>query len=127
MRDSLALLPTDAHEVANIITSAKLSSSCGPDQIPIAVIKSVSNIIAPILATLINHSFSMGIFPNSLKNAKITPVYENGDKSLLNNYRPISLLNSFSKIYEKTFLLKLNNFLTKHTILSDNQFGFQKN
>src|SRR3989442_3289538 len=126
VRDTLALFPTNHHEVADVIRNIKASSSCGTDQIPVTVIKSVSNIISPILATLINHSFSMGVFPDALKIAKITPILKSGDQTLISNYRPISLLNSFAKIYEKVFLLKLNSFLSKHSIIYDSQFGFQK-
>ena len=56
IKDSLAITPTDACEISNIISSIKNSSACGVDEIPISVIKSVSECISPILASLINHS-----------------------------------------------------------------------
>jgi len=118
---------TDFTEVSCVISNLKPSSSCGLDQIPVTVIKSVNNILSHILVNLINHSFTNAIFPDALKSAKIIPIFKSGDKTLINNYRPISLLNSFSKIYEKIFLLKLNSFLMKHNILNDSQYGFQKN
>ena len=127
IKDSLLLYPTDAHEIQNIISSLKNSASCGIDQIPVSAIKSVSDTISPALASLINHSTINGIFPDALKIAKVTPIFKSGDKSLLSNYRPISLLNAFSKIYEKFLLKRLNSFLTKNNILYDGQFGFRKN
>ena len=126
VKESIALLPTDSYEVKNVISNIKSSSSCGPDQVPITIIKSVADTLSPILSNLINHSLSAGIFPDALKSAKITPIFKAGGKTLISNYRPISLLNSFSKIYEKIFLLKLNSFLTKHSIIYDGQYGFQK-
>jgi len=127
VKDSMAVLMTDACEIYNIISTMKSSSSCGVDQIPFSVIKSVAFQISPILSTLINHSITSGIFPDALKVAKITPIFKTGDKSKITNYRPISVLNSFSKIYEKVFLNRLNVHLSKLNILQDAQFGFRKN
>jgi len=69
----------------------------------------------PIIASLINFLFQLGSFPNNLKVAKVVPVFKSGDKTLqvLNNYRPISLLTSFSKIFEKVIYSRLMFFLKK--------------
>jgi hypothetical protein len=56
----------------------------------------------------------------------IIPIHKKGDKSLLANYRPISLLTSFSKIVERVMYNRLVSHLTKRTILSPNQYGFQE-
>ena len=101
MQDTLDLLPADHHKVANVICNIKVSSSCSIDQIPVTVIKLVSNIISVILATVINHSFAMSIFADALKIARITRIFKSSDKTLISNYRPISLLNYFAKLYEK--------------------------
>ena len=122
----MVLYDTDPIEVHNIIFSLKNTTACGIDEIPTSAIKSVSDYISPILAKLINHSLSEGVFPDSLKIAKILPILKSGDKTLISNYRPISLLNTFSKIYEKVVLIRLEKFLDKHKILYDKQFGFRK-
>jgi len=57
--------------------------------------------------------------------AAIIPLYKSGDKKLVNNYRPISLLPSFSKIFEKVMAIRLTKFLTNHNILYKYQFGFR--
>jgi hypothetical protein len=67
-----------------------------------------------------------GIFPERLKYPVIRPNHKNGDKSLLSNYRPISLLTSFSKIVEKILYNRLISRLKKHEILNPNQYGFQE-
>ena len=126
VRDSIVITPTDSIEIKNIISDMKLTSSCGVDHIPVSVLKSIKTKISPILAILINHSIANSSFPDALKIAKVTPILKQGDKSSISNYRPISLLNTFSKIYEKVFLIRLNNFLTKHSILYENQFGLKK-
>ena len=125
--ESLVLLPTDPVEVKSIIISLKNSSACGVDQIPISVIKSVIEHISPILASLINFSLQEGIFPNALKVAKILPVYKSGNHMHITNYRPISLLNCFSKIYEKVLYNRLEKFFEKQQTLYDQQYGFRKN
>src|SRR3989442_8638181 len=123
VRDSIVITPTDSIEIKNIISDMKLTSSCGVDHIPVAVLKPIKTKISPILAILINHSIANSSFLDALKIAKVTPILKQGDKSSISNYRPISLLNrpTFSKIYEKVFLIRLSNFLTKHSILYHNQ------
>ena len=73
-------------------------------------------------------SFSKGRVPNQLKIAKVTPVFKNGDPSLIHNYRSISVLPVFSKIYERLMYIiyRLMDYVTKNNILSIYQFGFKK-
>jgi len=66
-----------------------------------------------------------GIFPDSLKIAKIIPIYKSGDSKSLTNYRPISILSVFSKIFEKIISIRLKQFITSNNILHENQFGFR--
>ena len=72
IKDSIGVSQTDQHEVNTIIMNIKPSSSSGIDHIPITVIKSVAKEISPILASLINHSFLTGVFPDALKIASHT-------------------------------------------------------
>ncbi len=92
----------------------KHTSSSGVDHIPISVLKSVKTKISSILSILINHSITNGAFPDALKVAKITPILKQENKALITSYGPISLLNTFTKIYEKVFSNRLNNFFAKH-------------
>ena len=66
------------------------------------------------LTYLINSSFECGIFPNELKLAKVIPTFKNGDKQDITNYRPISILSFFSKIFKKTMYNHLINFIDKN-------------
>ena len=72
-----------------------------------------------------NLSFATGIFPDAMKIAKVIPIYKTGAKGEFNNYRPISLLPQFSKILEKLFDDRLEQFISKNNILTDCQFGFR--
>ena len=83
-------------------------------------------IVEPLLH-IYNLSFVHGVFPDMLKISKVIPVYKKGDKSIVSNYRPISLTSSFSKILEKLMHKRLSNFLEKYKILYDYRFGFRKN
>ena len=71
-------------------------------------------------------SFSKGRLPNQLKIAKVTPVFKNGDPSLIHNYIPISVLPVFSKIYERLMYNRLMVYVTKNNVLLKYQFGFRK-
>jgi hypothetical protein len=125
--NSLAFLPTDQYEILNIIYSFDNSASCGPDEIPSSAVKSIAQFISLPLSLLINNSFNKGTFPDQLKLAKVIPIYKSGSKSDPNNYRPISLLNFFSKVFEKVIYSRLLQFINDSNILYPNQFGFRKN
>ena len=61
------------------------------------------------------------------ENCYSNPILQKWDKNQHENYRPISLLTPMSKIFEKLFMKKMSTFVTKHKILSPNQFDFKKN
>lgn len=85
----------------------------------------ISSISTPILH-IFTQSLSTGVFPSQFKIAKVVPVFKSGDKTNPDNYRPISLLSSFSKILEKVVARRLLIFLEKENVLSKFQFGFRK-
>ena len=66
----------------------------------IGPLKAVNTALAPTLVYVINASFQQGIVPSKVKVAKVVPLHKNGSKTKISNYRPISLLSSFSKLYE---------------------------
>ena len=74
---------------------------------------------------ILNLSFNSGKVPSQFKIAKVIPIFKSGDKSQMDNYRPISLLSSFSKIMEKVMAVRLLDFLDSNNILSKWQFGFR--
>ena len=87
-------------------------------------IKTISGIP---LANLINLSFRCGIFPMSLKVGSVTPIHEKGDFLDCNNYHPVSLTSiNLSKLIEKLAHNRLYNFLERHKLLHEHQYGFQK-
>jgi hypothetical protein len=91
------------------------------------MIKFISNEIAAPLSHIFNLSLSQGIFPEKLKNCRVIPIFKSGDNLNVDNYRPISLLSSISKILEKIVAEKLIFHLTSNDLLYNHQYGFLPN
>jgi hypothetical protein len=72
-------------------------------------------------------SIREGIFPYTLKKSVVKPIYKNGTKEDVNNYRPITRVPTLSNILENVIANQLIAFLDKHSILNKSQFGFKKN
>jgi len=81
--------------------------------------------VAVAISNLINLSFTTGCFPNQLKIAKICPIFKNGSKEVFSNYRPISVLPSFSKIFEKAAYIRIQSYINANDILTKRQYGFR--
>ena len=113
-----------SNDIIKIINSFKIKST-PIDSISVVVLKNIGSIIAPYLARIINLSLTQGIFPCSLKVARVVPIYKKGSREDKSNYRPISILSVFSKIVEKAVYKQVYNYLLKHSILSDRQYGFR--
>ena len=123
---SIFLNPCTEQEVMKYCQEVKSKKSHGSDEVSLCVMKGCIHLIASHVAAMINEMFVTGIFPSPLKLAKITPVYKSGNNKLFSNYRPISVLNAFSKLYEKAICSRLTSFLEKNRLLAKNQFGFRK-
>ena len=124
-KNSFYLSPTNAQEVIQVASLLPNKKSKGVDEIPVSTVKQTISKIAEPLAEIINTSIHTGIFPDALKIAKICPIYKGGPKNEIGNYRPISVLPSFSKIFEKLVYKRLYNYITKLDILIPNQYGFR--
>ena len=125
--NSLFFNPTNVHEILDVVKSLKSSKSSGNDEISVNLLKKIIFHIASPLAHIINLSLSVGMFPKSLKIAKVIPIYKKDDPSQITNYRPISLLPSISKVLEKIVYKRLYSFLNQNNLLIPNQYGFRKN
>ena len=112
-------------ETLSIINKLKSKNSSGKDEISNKLLKSIKDEIAKPLTIIINQSLKTGIFPEALKIAKVKPLYKKGDNFCLNNYRPISLLPTISKIFERVMFTQLYSYLNAHNLLSEQQYGFR--
>lgn len=111
-------------EILNIIGNLK-DSAAGPDRLKPKVIKLVKHELVVPIKHVVNTSLKKGIFPDKLKEALITPIYKKGAKDLVNNYRPISVLNVFSKVIERVMHKRLVSYCEAANIFFDRQFGFR--
>ena len=105
----------------------KHNKSLGPCTVPAWAIKDGMFIIAPHLTYVYNECLKNSVFPDQLKLANVTPIFKKDDPLDVINYRPISITNSFSKLFEKILHEQISNYLSKHSIMNPNQSGFRKN
>ena len=111
-------------QVSNLFNNLNTNrSSIG---IPNKLIKIAAEPLSVLFTQIYNQSIETGIVPNILKVSQVTPVYKSGDATDPANYRPISTLSSFRKVFEKLIYNQLYNFLEKYSILYKYQFGFRK-
>ena len=123
--NSIALHLCDEAEIKTIISSFDVGKACGPNSIPNHLLHLLKEDIARPLALLFNLSLSTGTFPDLLKISKTIPIFKKGSRLLVSNFRPISLLSNLNKILEKIMYSRLYNFITKHNLFYNLQFGFR--
>lgn len=123
---NLFMYPTSPREVHNVVMEMKSKKSVGYDQIPVRVLRCVSGEISGPLAHLANLMLSGGVFPTDLKVAVIKPIHKKGKKDDIKNYRPIALLNTLSKVFEKIVYERIVGFFEGGKLISDRQNGFRK-
>ena len=112
-------------EILNIINSLDNKSSSGCDGLSNTMVKRLKNQLYMPLTLIINQMLHTGIYPNAFKIAKVIPIFKKGYPSLLTNYRPISLLPTLSKIFERAIFTQLYSFFITNTILYEQQYGFR--
>lgn len=118
------LRKTTPAEINDIIVSLKSNAAPGFDGIKTKTVKKLSDIISPLISAFINKDLKNGHFPDILKRAKVSPIFKKGKKNEMGNYRPISVLCVFSKIFEMVIKNRLLKFLEENSIIGINQNGF---
>ena len=109
-----------------MINSLKSKKAAGVDDISPYFLQLSSNVLASALSFINNHCLSFGVFPQKLKIAKVIPIHKSGPTDKIENYRPISLLTSLSKSFDKLLLKRLVSFFDTHKILVPVQLGFHR-
>ena len=107
------------------LSNVNVSKATGLDNIGPKILKIYANIIAPSLVYIINKSVISGSFPSMWKEAKVNPLFKSGDKDDINNYRPISILSTISKLIEKWVAINFSLFLNNFDWLYKSQSGFR--
>ena len=121
----LSHIRTSETEVERVIKGLKDKKSFGLDGISNLILKNIAVSIRVPLSCICNLSFQTGVFPDSMKIAKIIPLHKGGDATKCENYRPISLLPVISKVLEKIAFKRLVVHLEENNILYAKQFGFR--
>ncbi len=124
---SFFLSPLTCRQVKNYILSLDHTKSTKSSCPAIKFLKLSASIISPFLCKIFNKCIRKGCFPKSLKTAEVVPIFKKGNKAYPSNYRPISLLSPFSKIFERHIYDQLYSFVEKNKMLNNFQFGFRNN
>jgi hypothetical protein len=120
-------IPITEAEFISTISSLKNKTSCSYDGLSNKILKLHGSHISKPLTYIFNISLTSGICPDCLKYAIIKPCFKKGDKSQIANYRPISILTGFSKIFELLIFHRLQQHLVSNNILVTEQYGFRDN
>lgn len=111
-------------QITQILVKLDVNKNGGPDGIPNIFLKHTAKYISRPLTIIFNKSLQEGDFPHQLKEAHITPIFKKGKNQVIENYRPVSLLNSIALVFEKIVLCLLQPTLDDR--LSHQQHGFTK-
>ena len=109
------------------LNSLKHRNDAGCGDLPLGILKDAAYPLSCPLTNLIDLSLSTGLVPNKWKIGKVTPIQKTGNTIDYNNYRPISALNTCSKVLEKTAHKQLIDNLEINDLLSKTQFGYRNN
>ena len=115
------------YEVETEIKSLNANKSSGYDGYSAKILKDIYKEISKPLTHIFNPVFITGIIPDQMKIALVTPIFKANEENKFENYRPLSVLTCFAKIFEKLMYKRLINFIDKNGILSKHQYGFRKN
>lgn len=113
-------------DVLRTFKSLEIKNTADLDGLSVKVISSVIKYITPHLSCIFNKCIDNGVFPDLMKHSKVIPLFKAGSTSDPTNYRPISILPTLSKIFEKLILQQLLSHFNNNNIMSSKQFGFTK-
>ena len=112
-------------EVRKIIDGLKSKTSWGHDGISSKFLKQIKNEILEPVTLIINQSILHGVFPDKLKIAKIVPLHKAGSVHSFNNYRPVSILPSIAKVFEKILFNQISVYFNENKLFYPSQYGFR--
>ena len=114
-------------EILKIIRALDINKAHGHDEISVRMIKICDDAIIEPLSLIYKNCIENGTFPAIWKKSNLVPVHKEGDKQIINNYRPVSLLPIFGKIFERILFNSLFNYIQENNLLCEHQSGFRPN
>lgn len=125
LEETIFLDAVNDNEVMHIFKQLNDTNSRDIDGLQLQPIKSAFDIILPCLMHIFNLCIAKAVFPSRMQIARVSVIFKKGDKNDdLGNYRPISVLPVFSKMFEKIIYVRLSKFERKHHIVTSAQYGF---
>lgn len=112
----LDLLPTRATEIEKIIMALE-NNATGTNGIKSHILKDEAKFIAKPMIVMVTLSLKPGAFLSLLQKATVTPIYKSKEKQPVPNYRPVSVLTSLSKVFERAYYTRLYSYLTMHKLI----------
>ena len=123
--ESLSSITFEINDIEKIIKNLDPNKSHGHDMLSIRMLKLCDESIYKPLNLIFKSCLETGQFPSDWKKANVVPVFKKGDKQLLKNYRPISLLPIIGKIFERLLYNQMFEFFIRNDLISQNQSGFK--
>ena len=114
-------------DVKKVIQKLKKKISSGFDEISAEILKMGAEVLVEPLTHIINRSIETGKFPTQWKHSKVCPIYKKGDRKLLKNYRPVSLISVPGIVLERCVGIQMESHFEENKLLQEFQFGFRQN
>ena len=122
---SIFLNETNPDEITDIVKKLDTTKAGDIYGTTPKLVKWAGSALSQNLSIIFNLAMETGVFPQLLKNAKVIPVHKGDSKMITSNYRPISLLPIFGKMFEKIIYIRVMSFVEKYNIIYEKQYGFQ--
>lgn len=122
---NLFLTPVSIQEMTDLVLGLDSNKGPGIDGITAEILKNCVHNLSPILVHILNNVFTSGKYPDELKIAKITPIFKDGDRLQPANYRPISVLPTLNKVFERAIQTRFVEFLGNRDFFYSRQYGFR--
>ena len=113
-------------KIEKLIDNIKIDVAVGDDNIGARLLKDIKTTITPVLTKIINRGYQLNIFPDCMKRAVIKPIHKKDSEDEISNYRPISILPTLSKVFERSAVDQLVYYLEQHNLISPNQHAYRK-
>jgi len=119
-------LKISTRKVRKALAKINIAKAMGPDNIPPIVLKKCYKELSPVFCRIFRLSLKTGVFPKIWKTAHVVPIHKKGDRSSVNNYRPISITSCISKVFESIVNEHILDHIESNNLISDSQYGFRQ-
>ena len=121
----LLTVQISSSNVFSLLNKLSKSKATGLDNISAKLIRECADLISIPLCNIFNKSLSSGSFPDDWRCARVTPLFKQGERTDVNNYRPISVISVIAKVFWRIMYNQLYGFLANEEIITNQQSGFR--